>query len=142
MAPREHAVSGRQRAAGAGGTGQGRTRVVTRTDPTANGQFVVDPEILEVFSDETEAIFESIQTNLQALSDSPSDRKALWEIKKSAHTLKGAARGVGAFGLADIAAEAEKIPADRTAAIEVVHRLKGTSSAVHVFVEELLESPA
>ena len=58
------------------------------------------------------------------------------------HTLKGAARGVGAFGLADIAAEAEKIPPERGAAIDVVHRLKDKSSAVHLFVGQLLNSPA
>ncbi len=40
------------------------------------------------------------------------------------HTLKGAARGVGAFGLADVAAEAEKISDGQGAAIDVVHRLK------------------
>src|SRR5882672_12066475 len=32
------------------------------------------------------------------------------------HTLKGAARGVGAFALADVAAEAEKLSTDKLAA--------------------------
>src|SRR5712671_3197253 len=40
------------------------------------------------------------------------------------HTLKGAARGVGAFDLADVAAEAEKLATDTRAAIEAVHQLK------------------
>ena len=54
------------------------------------------------------------------------------------HTLKGAARGVGAFGLADVAAEAEKLITDKLAAIEAIHRLKSKSCAVHLFIEELL----
>ena len=57
------------------------------------------------------------------------------------HTLKGAARGVGAFGLADIAAEAEKISTDKTAALEIVHRLKNKSCAVQLFVDQLIKSP-
>ena len=54
------------------------------------------------------------------------------------HTLKGAARGVGAFALADVAAEAEKLRTDKLAAIEAVHRLKSKSCAVQLFIDELL----
>lgn len=56
------------------------------------------------------------------------------------HALKGAARGVGAFGLADIAAEAEKVPDDKTAALEILHRLRNKSCAVQLFVEQLKSS--
>ena len=68
-----------------------------------------DPEILEVFGDETESLLESIQTNLQTLSQTPSDRKALWEIKKSAHTLKGAAGIVGLKKLSKLAHRVEDL---------------------------------
>ena len=53
------------------------------------------------------------------------------------HTLKGAARGVGAFGLADIAAEAENLNGDAAVALELLHRLKNKSCAVQLFVDEL-----
>jgi CheY-like chemotaxis protein/HPt (histidine-containing phosphotransfer) domain-containing protein/two-component sensor histidine kinase len=68
-----------------------------------------DPEILEVFGDETESLLESIQTNLRTLSESPSDRKALWEIKKNAHTLKGAASIVGLKKLSKLAHRVEDL---------------------------------
>ncbi len=95
----------------------------------------LNAEILKLFEDQC-------ATTLAQLEDLAKENGAgtkAWHLLT--HTLKGAARGVGAFGLADIAAEAEKT-ADRAAAIEILHRLKGTSSAVHVFVEELLNSPA
>ena len=59
--------------------------------------------------------------------------------KELTHSLKGAARGVGAFGLADVAAEAEKLTNDRLAAIEAVHRLKSKSCAVQLFIDHLLK---
>jgi hypothetical protein len=47
---------------------------------------------------------------------------------------------VGAFALADVAAEAEKVPADKEAALEVLHRLRNKSMAVQMFVEQALKS--
>jgi HPt (histidine-containing phosphotransfer) domain-containing protein len=96
----------------------------------------LNAEILKLFEDQCAATL----AQLEELAKDDGVGGKIWH--QLTHTLKGAARGVGAFRLADIAAEAEKIPADRTAAIEVLHRLKGTSSAVHVFVEELLNTPA
>jgi HPt (histidine-containing phosphotransfer) domain-containing protein len=92
-------------------------------------------EILKLFEDQCR----STLTQLEALAkDNGAGSKSWHEL---AHTLKGAARGVGAFGLADLAAEAEKIPSDRAAAIEVVHRLRNKSCAVQLFVAQLLKSP-
>ena len=96
----------------------------------------LNAEILKLFEDQCAATLARLE---DLARDDGAGGKTWHELT---HTLKGAARGVGAFGLADIAAEAEKIPADRAAAIEVLQRLKGTSSAVHVFVEELLRSPS
>jgi len=96
----------------------------------------LNAEILKLFDDQCAALL----GQLEALAADDGAGSKTWH--ELTHTLKGAARGVGAFGLADIAAEAEKIAADRTAAIEVVHRLKGSSSTVHAFVEELLRTAA
>lgn len=63
--------------------------------PERPERFELDSEVLEVFSEEAESLLENIRLNLEILSDHPTDRNALWEIKKSAHTLKGAAGIVG-----------------------------------------------
>lgn len=70
------------------------------TEVSSNGAigpelFEIDSEVLEVFSEEADSLLENIRSNLGILSDHPTDRNALWEIKKSAHTLKGAAGIVG-----------------------------------------------
>jgi HPt (histidine-containing phosphotransfer) domain-containing protein len=96
----------------------------------------LNAEILKLFEDQCAVTLGQLE---ELAKDDGAGSKTWHQLT---HTLKGAARGVGAFGLADIAAEAEKIPADRTAAIEILQRLKGTSSAVQVFVEQLLKSPA
>ena len=96
----------------------------------------LNAEILKLFEEQCAATLAQLE---ELARDDGAGGKTWHELT---HTLKGAARGVGAFGLADIAAEAEKIPADRTAAIEILHRLKGTSSAVQLFVEQLLKSPS
>lgn len=56
------------------------------------------------------------------------------------HSLKGAARGIGAFALADVAAEAEPLDpaAQRTEADAILPRLKARTDAVQAFVEAYL----
>jgi chemosensory pili system protein ChpA (sensor histidine kinase/response regulator) len=58
-------------------------------------RFDLDSEVLEVFSEEADSLLENFRSNLGILSDHPTHRNALWELKKSAHTLKGAAGIVG-----------------------------------------------
>jgi HPt (histidine-containing phosphotransfer) domain-containing protein len=59
------------------------------------------------------------------------------------HSLKGAARGVGAFTLGEIAAEAEKMKlSDKTEVLEVVARLKANAAIVHRFVDDLINQSA
>jgi HPt (histidine-containing phosphotransfer) domain-containing protein len=96
----------------------------------------LNEEILKLFEDQCAATL----AQLDDLANGGGAGSKSWH--ELAHTLKGAARGVGAFELADIAAEAEKIPADKGAAIEVVRRLKSKSCAVQVFVQQLLKNPA
>lgn len=55
----------------------------------------VDSEMLEVFALEAEEHLQSISQNLQTLEQNPQDREALQNIRRSAHTLKGAAGVVG-----------------------------------------------
>ena len=100
------------------------------------GDSGLNAEILKLFEDQCRSTLAQLE---ELAKDDGAGGKAWHQLT---HTLKGAARGVGAFDLADIAAEAEKIPADRAAATEILHRLKNTSSTVHVFIEELSNTPA
>jgi len=95
----------------------------------------LNEEILRLFEDQCAAMLARLE---ELVKEDGAGGKSWHEVT---HTLKGAARGVGAFELADVAAEAENIPADKGAAIEVVHRLRNKSCAVRLFVEQLLKSP-
>lgn len=101
----------------------------TGGDPSLNR------EILKLFEEQCS----STLAQLEALANDNGAGSKTWH--DIAHTLKGAARGVGAFGLADVAAEAEKILSDKAAAMEVLHRLRNKSCAVQLFVDQLLKSP-
>lgn len=68
-----------------------------------------DSELLEVFNEEAKSLLQSIKSNLEVLSARPQDREALWEIKKSAHTFKGAAGIVGLRKLSDLAHRVEDL---------------------------------
>ncbi|PYT00527.1 MAG: hypothetical protein DMF63_08155 [Acidobacteria bacterium] len=78
-------------------------------DTESEEQFEVDAEILEVFGEEADYLLESIQQNLAILSLNPTDRDALWEIKKSSHTFKGAAGIVGLRKLSEVAHRIEDL---------------------------------
>lgn len=55
----------------------------------------IDPEMLEVFSLEAEEHLQNIAANLQIIEQNPHHAEALQTIRRSAHTLKGAAGVVG-----------------------------------------------
>jgi HPt (histidine-containing phosphotransfer) domain-containing protein len=92
----------------------------------------LNEEILRLFEDQCVTMLE--QLDVLAWKGDAGGKN--W--REIAHGLKGAARGVGAFALADIAAEAEKIATDKAAALEIVHRLKDKASAIQQFIEQLL----
>ncbi len=68
--------------------------------------FEIDEETLEIFRSEASELLESISTNLKSLSMLPGDRDALWNIRRSAHTFKGAA---GVIGLKDASELAHRV---------------------------------
>ena len=89
---------------------------------------------------ELERLAESSKLPQPAPEPAPESAKA-WA--HATHTLKGAARSVGAFELADVAEEAEKCgPADRLAAIAAIQKLKGQAEMVHRFIADFLRAPA
>lgn len=70
-----------------------------------------DPEILEVFLEEAEALTNRNEY-LQAFLSDASDTVALQALQRDLHTLKGGARMVTASGIADLAHEMESVYTD------------------------------
>lgn len=58
-------------------------------------EFEIDAEMLEIFAMEADDLLRNIDASLGVLATQPNDRDALWEIRRNAHTFKGAAGIVG-----------------------------------------------
>ncbi len=58
-------------------------------------RFEIDEETLEIFRNEASDLLSAIDTSLNVLLESPSNSNAIWEIRRNAHTFKGAAGIVG-----------------------------------------------
>ena len=98
-----------------------------------SGDCALNEEILRLFDVQCRQMIE----RLEALATGQSDAKS-W--RETTHTLKGAARGIGAFALGNAAAEAEKTGADRQSLLPALERLKSTSAAVYLFIEQFLKA--
>ncbi len=68
--------------------------------------FEIDNETIEIFRSEAEGLLAAINLNLRLLRSSPDDSNALWEIRRNAHTFKGAA---GIIGFAEASQLAHRI---------------------------------
>jgi len=99
-------------------------------DKYTGGNFALNREILQLFDNQCQEML----VKLEALAGEASAKP--W--REITHSLKGAARGIGAFALADAAAEAEKVGSDKMAAIHAIERLKARSVAVQLFIEEFI----
>lgn len=95
------------------------------------GDTVLNAEILRLFDNQASELV----TRLQAILDARDAQS--W--KEVTHTLKGAARGIGAFGLGDAAAAAEPIdPSDRQTASAALAVLRDKTHAVQFFIKSYL----
>jgi HPt (histidine-containing phosphotransfer) domain-containing protein len=95
------------------------------------GDATLNAEILRLF--DTQA--NELVARLNAILDARDGKS--W--KEVTHTIKGAARGVGAFALADAAALCEPIDlADRARASTAIVALKTHSDAVQAFIKSYL----
>lgn len=74
----------------------------------ANG-FDGDDEMREVFRHEADDLLRSVADNLDRLANAPLDHKALWEIRRNAHTFKGAAGIVGLKKASELAHRVEDL---------------------------------
>jgi chemotaxis protein histidine kinase CheA len=64
-------------------------------EPDDDEQFEIDDETLEIFRSEADELLANIGNAIGQLRSSPGDQKALWEMRRNAHTFKGAAGIVG-----------------------------------------------
>ena len=97
-------------------------------DRYTGGSRALNEEILRLFETQCRELLAKLEALIKT-----ADAKSWREV---AHSLKGAARGVGAFALADAAAEAEAAhPAKAPVARALVQQIKGKSQAVQNFIE-------
>ena len=100
------------------------------------GDRALNAQILRLFDDQCSEILDRLEGQILG---SGVDAGKIW--RESAHALKGAARGIGAFSLADIAAELEKTDtSDRAAAIAALTSLKGRAADVHDFIAGVIDA--
>ena len=97
------------------------------------GDEALNAEVLRLFDSQTSELVERLRIILDAR-----DAKSWKEVT---HSLKGAARGVGAFGFADAAAAAEPIDPvrDRGNASIAIQTLKSSATEVQAFIKTYLE---
>lgn len=68
-----------------------------------------DPEIAEVFLEESQEVLVQIGENLRTCQQDPANRDALTAIRRSFHTLKGSGRMVGLTNLGEVAWAIEQV---------------------------------
>jgi FOG: HPt domain len=96
------------------------------------GDAALNAEILTLFDGQVTDMVARLPVILEAR-----DAKAWKEVT---HTLKGAARGIGAFGFADAAAAAEPLNLDQNqdGARAAIEALNGVSAEVRAFIRSYL----
>jgi HPt (histidine-containing phosphotransfer) domain-containing protein len=107
---------------------------IAHLDRYTGGDRAINEEVLQLFENSCNEILAGFDAVLE--NGLPPEMAKQW--RDSAHTLKGAARGIGAFDLADAAAVVEDTGADRMAAIEALQRLKAKAAVVHAFIQDFL----
>ena len=95
------------------------------------GDKVLNAEILRLFDNQ---VSEMVGQLLSIL-----DQRDARKWREVTHTIKGAARGVGAFSFGDAAAAAEPVdPANAERAGQCINRLSEEAMAVHDFIRHYL----
>ncbi len=78
-------------------------------EPDTQTGFEIDEETLEIFRSEASDLLENISANLKILTAQPNERDALWNIRRCAHTFKGAAGIVGMKEASELAHRVEDL---------------------------------
>ena len=75
----------------------------------ADQNSLIDDEILEIFVEEAEEVFEAIDAQWPLFVNDASNHEALMEVRRAFHTLKGSGRMVGAEVLGDLSWSVENM---------------------------------
>jgi len=96
------------------------------------GDRTLNSEILKLFNGQLNSMVDQLLSVLQ--------QRDVRKWREVTHSLKGAARGVGAFAVGDAAAAAEPIDPSQSQdrAIQVIEVLRVEGEAVQAFIEEYL----
>jgi chemotaxis protein histidine kinase CheA/ActR/RegA family two-component response regulator len=105
------------------------------TPTWSNEEFEIDDETVDIFRTEADELLTKIANNISTLRAQPADQNALWEIRRNAHTFKGAAGIVGLKDASEVAHRMEDlldkmVELGREAAPQVVDFLHGSSRAL------------
>ncbi len=101
-------------------------------------EFELDEETLEIFRSEASELLANIAENVRLLNANSDDREALWEVRRNAHTFKGAAGIVGLKAASTLAHRVEDLldkMVETKAAIDadIVDLLSRASKRLEVF---------
>ncbi|MBV9990212.1 MAG: Hpt domain-containing protein [Alphaproteobacteria bacterium] len=95
------------------------------------GDAALNAEILRLFDSQASELVDKLQSII--------DARDAREWKLATHTLKGAARGIGAFALGDAAAAAEPIdPSDSRTATAALETVQVRTGEVRLFIKAYL----
>ncbi len=102
-------------------------------------EFEIDDETLDIFRAEAEELLTNIGVGLTALARSPDDQAALWDIRRNAHTFKGAAGIVGMTDASRIAHQMEDlldkmVETHREAGPEIIEFLEQSAGSLSAIV--------
>src|SRR5690606_28861533 len=81
----------------------------TEKEDGYSGGFEIDDELREIFAEEAESLLGTMDEHLDQLAMDPQNKNALWEIRRSAHTLKGSAGIVGLTAASEMAHRIEDL---------------------------------
>lgn len=103
---------------------------LTHLDRYTGGDRALNAEVLRLFDMQASEIVAKLRAIL--------DAREAKSWREATHTLKGAAKGIGAFGLAEAASLAEHLgPADDQAP-EALSALETDAAAVRAFIQDYL----
>jgi HPt (histidine-containing phosphotransfer) domain-containing protein len=113
-------------------TAQSRPIDLAHLSRYTGGDEALNVEVLTLFVGQAEQLVARLRISL--------DKGDLTGWQQTTHALKGAARGIGAFELADAAAAAEKMRLDAQSreAARAVETMRSLAQAVKAFVENYL----
>ncbi|MFQ5995977.1 MAG: Hpt domain-containing protein, partial [Acidiferrobacterales bacterium] len=71
-------------------------------EPPSKPELELDPEMLGIFIEEAREVLEMINNEFPSWRDNPDNGKALAEVRRGLHTLKGSGRMVGAWEIGEL----------------------------------------